>query len=205
MLRAHRFLPLAFAVATLATAPACASPGYYGYPAPRPVDQRPYQVGYENGRVQGENDARRGRRYDYDDHREFRSADIGYHGYGSRNAYREEFRQGFVAGYSDGFRRFAPYDGSYPPPRPGTVYGDVRRGPSAVVVSPAAQIGYRDGLAQGRDDAHDRDRFNPTGAGRYRDGDHEYNNRYGSRDEYKREYRSAFTRGYEAGYREYRR
>ena len=36
---------------------------------------------------------------------------------------------------------------------------------------------------------------------RYRDGDHDYNNRYGSRDAYKREYRAAFEQGYREGYR----
>ena len=49
---------LAFAAATSAT-PRPRESGYYGYPAPRSVDQRLYQVGYENGRAQGENDAPR--------------------------------------------------------------------------------------------------------------------------------------------------
>ena len=66
--------------------------------------------------------------------------------------------------------------------------------------SPAADIGYRDGLEAGRNDGRDRDRFDPVGAKRYREGDHDYNSRYGSREDYKREYRAAFEQGYREGY-----
>jgi hypothetical protein len=86
------------------------------------------------------------------------------------------------------------YDTGYPragyPPPP----------PSREVIAAAARTGYRDGVDAGRDDARHRDRFDPARARRYRDGDHDYDRRYGSRDEYKREYRSAFERGYRDGY-----
>jgi hypothetical protein len=71
--------------------------------------------------------------------------------------------------------------------------------------SPAAQVGYRDGVEAGREDADDRKPFDPRRSKRYREGDHDYENRYGSRDAYKQEYRGAFTQGYEEGYRGYRR
>jgi hypothetical protein len=48
------------------------------------------------------------------------------------------------------------------------------------------------------------DRFDPIGEKRYRDGDHDYKKQYGSRDEYKREYRAAFQQGYNEAYRGYR-
>jgi hypothetical protein len=41
--------------------------------------------------------------------------------------------------------------------------------------------------------------------GWYRARDHDYDSRYGPRDAYAREYRSAFLQGYEQGYREYAR
>ena len=85
---------------------------------------------------------------------------------------------------------------------------DFGRGPSirdGRFRSPASENGYRDGYAQGRDDARDGDRHDPVRASRYRSGDHDYNGRYGSRDDYKREYRAAFVQGYEQGYRESRR
>ena len=47
--------------------------------------------------------------------------------------------------------------------------------------------------------------FEPQRSRRYRDGDHEYDNRYGSHDAYKREYRSAFQQGYDEGFRGVRR
>ena len=64
----------------------------------------------------------------------------------------------------------------------------------------AAQVGYRDGFDAGRNDARDRNRFDPVRSKRYRDGDHDYNNRYGDRELYKRDYRAAFEQGYREGY-----
>jgi hypothetical protein len=78
----------------------------------------------------------------------------------------------------------------YPPPPP----------PRAAYISNAARNGYRDGVEEGRNDARHRDRFDPVRARRYRDGDHDYDRRYGSRDDYKREYRAGFERGYREGY-----
>ena len=79
---------------------------------------------------------------------------------------------------------------SYPPPPP----------PREAYVSAAARTGYRDGIEAGRHDARHRERFDPVRARRYREGDHDYDRRYGGRDEYKREYRAAFERGYRDGY-----
>jgi hypothetical protein len=78
----------------------------------------------------------------------------------------------------------------YPPPPPAR----------ADYVSIAARNGYRDGVDEGRSDARHRERFDPIGARRYREGDHDYDRRYGPRDEYKREYRAAFERGYREGF-----
>jgi hypothetical protein len=81
----------------------------------------------------------------------------------------------------------------YPPP------------PRAGYVSVAERNGYRDGVDAGRDDARHRERFDPVRAKRYRQGDHDYDRRYGPREEYKREYRAAFERGYRDGYERGRR
>ena len=94
--------------------------------------------------------------------------------------------------YDTGYSR----GGYYPPPPPP---------PRAAYVSIATQSGYRDGVDAGRDDARHRERFDPVRAKRYRDGDHDYDRRYGPRDDYKREYRSAFERGYREGYSGWRR
>jgi hypothetical protein len=174
-------------------APACASQGsLYRYPGgSRSVDQRAFSVGYDQGRQRGDQDARRRRRFDYQRHGDYRAADVGYRGYVDRNGYRAAFRQGFVAGYNDGYRRYGP-----------SGYGDV----GIALSSAAARTGYRDGYQQGRDDAHGGGRFDPLRArGRYRSSDRDYDRRYGSRDDYKREYRAAFQAGYEEGFRGSRR
>ncbi len=198
----YRLLPAALlAVFALTTTSACAAQVYGQYPAPgrRVIDDRAYRVGYDTGLEQGRDDARRGRRADYNRHGEYRSADRGYGGYGSRNDYRQMFRRGFSAGYNDGYRRaddryrYDPSDRDRAYPRGGAYR------------SAAAENGFRDGYAAGRDDARDGDRFDPIRSKRYREGDNDYNSRDGSRDDYKRAYRDAFQQGYERGYREVRR
>jgi hypothetical protein len=86
--------------------------------------------------------------------------------------------------YDSGYPR-----GGYPPPASRGRY-----------ISQAAQIGYRDGMDAGRNDARHRERYDPVRAKRYRQGDHDYDRRYGNRDEYRRDYRAAFERGYRDGY-----
>jgi hypothetical protein len=78
------------------------------------------------------------------------------------------------------------------------VYGGRNQAP--FYRSPASQSGFQDGVEQGQRDARDGRRFDPVRAGRYRQGDHDYDRRYGSREDYKREYRSAFQQGYSQGY-----
>jgi hypothetical protein len=203
MFTAHRYLSAGLlGAAVLITASACASQGpLYGRSAQvRGANQFAYERGVDEGREKGEEDARRRRSFDYERHGSYRDADEGYRG-GDRNAYRAAFRQGFMAGYSQTYRQYA--GGTYGTPPP---YGYPNRAPVYGRAIPryssvAAETGFRDGLDQGRKDARDRRRFDPVRASRYRSGDHDYDRRYGSRDEYQREYRAAFLQGYEAGYR----
>ncbi len=80
------------------------------------------------------------------------------------------------------------YRAGYPPP------------PRADYVSVAARSGYRDGLDAGRSAVRHRERFDPVRERRYRDGDRDYDRRYGPREQYQREYRAAFERGYREGF-----
>jgi hypothetical protein len=207
-----RYLPAGLLAALVFSTPACASQGaLYRYPSgARGVDQRAYSTGYDEGRQRGEQDARRRRSFDYQRHGDYRDAGAGYRGNGDRSSYRSVFRQGFVAGYNDGYRRYSQggySQGGYPQGRypqggyPQDGYGSAGNYAS----SPAAQNGYRDGYEQGRNDARGGSRFDPVGARRYRSGDQDYDRRHGSRDDYKREYRAAFQAGYEQGYRGSRR
>jgi hypothetical protein len=60
--------------------------------------------------------------------------------------------------------------------------------------------GYRDGLEKGREDAQDRDAYDPVRHSWYRSGDRGYNSRYGTKDAYKLTYRDGFEAGYEQAY-----
>jgi hypothetical protein len=202
MLKARLILPAAAAAVLLVTTSACASGYYQRYPTGpvyRQGNDLAYRNGLDQGRIQGENDARRGRSFDYGRHSEYRNAQIGYGGYGNRDEYRDLFRQGFQTGYDEGYRRYArngyPSRGPVYRTSPGPVYGG-----TAVYRSVAGQVGFRDGVEQGQKDARDRKAFDPVRAKRYRSGDHEYNSRYGSREQYAREYRGAFQQGYQEGY-----
>ena len=150
-------------------------------------------------------DARRGRSFDYARHHDYRDADDGYRrGYGSIESYRRVFRQGYAEGYDSGYRGSHAGNGSnfprsnYPAyPNNGSVFNP---GSGRVYGNVAAQNGYRDGFEAGRNDGRDRDNYDPRGAKRYREGDHDYNGRYGDRELYKRDYRAAFEQGYREGY-----
>jgi hypothetical protein len=60
--------------------------------------------------------------------------------------------------------------------------------------------GYDDGVVKGREDAGDRDSFDPARHSWYRSADRGYNSRYGSREEYRSEYRRGFLAGYESAH-----
>ena len=202
MFRTSRYLPIALVAGVLVTAPACASSYYgrgYGYGATQDVRRIAYDRGFRDGMDRGDRDARRGRRFDLERDDDYRDADNGYHReYGDRDFYRRSYRDGYRAGYTQAFNRYAPQ--GYYPPRAGGPYPAPP--PAAVYTSPAARIGFEDGLRAGRDDGHDRDRYDPTRARDYRKADHGYDRQYGSRDQYAAEYRAGFERGYAAGYRQ---
>jgi hypothetical protein len=95
----------------------------------------------------------------------------------ARERARERARQ---RAYRYGTRRNYPYYDNYG-------YGSYGR--YGGYNSAEEQRGYRNGLKEGRDDAQDRDSFNPSRHSSFRDGNPAY--------------RSGFHRGYEQGYREY--
>lgn len=207
MSRFTRLLPVLFAGAVLVTAPACATTGVW-YPQRGPVvdrdDRAYYNRGLLEGRETGSDDARRGRSYQVDRHREYRDNRRG-DDRGDLRAYRT----GFEEGYDEGYRRYARGNGGwdrrggYPPTRDQgrRDRDDDRRVERGRFASAAAEQGYRDGFEAGRRAADKGDRFDPVREKQYREGDRGYDRRDGSRDDYKRDYRAAFTEGYRAGYR----
>jgi hypothetical protein len=202
MAKMYRYFPaLLLAVGVGIAAPACATQTYgYGRSGgyARELERRAYDNGYREGVEEGQNDARRGRDFSYQRHDEYRDADRGYRrGDGDRDLYRRGYRQGFQTGYSEAYSRNARGYGNISPTYPTNPAYPSNRGAYG---SRAAQNGYRDGVEAGRSDARGGDRFDPVRAKRYREGDHDYDGRYGSRDDYKREYRAAFEQGYREGY-----
>lgn len=164
-----------------------------------------YDRGFEEGRRQGEQDARRGRTYGFDRDPAFRDGDRGYSARsGNREVYRDQFRRGFADGYRSGYdsvrgSSYRQYGGN---DRRDT--SSARRLPGGYQ-EPAFARGYADGYEEGVNDARGRDSYDPVGSRDYRDGDQGYYGSYGSRDAYKNNYRAGFRQGYEDGYRGGRR
>ena len=171
---------------------------------PRAIAQltNAYQQGFRDGARQGELDARNGRDQNFERDSVYRAADRGYSGQAvNREAYRNEFRRGFAAGYRQAYTntrqnsRIDRRDDRRDDRRNDRPWG---RG----YQEPATARGYADGYEKGVDDGRDRDRYDPTRHGDYKDGDEGYYREYGSKDSYKNNYRLGFRQGYEDGYRD---
>lgn len=151
--------------------------------------------GYRDGTRAGSEDARRGRGFEYQQHRDYREA--GDRSRGRRDEYARDYRAGFVAGYRDAYYARGGRAGS----RPGPIYGG-RTPWRTPVADIAASNGFDEGYRKGLDDGRDRDRPDVWQHGRYRSADHGYRRDYGPKGLYQQAYRSGFERGYEQGYRE---
>jgi hypothetical protein len=181
-----------------------------------------YDNGYGEGVKEGERDARGREPFNYEDERTWQRADKGYHrSYGERSRYEQTFKIGFASGYSDAYRRYSPNyypgggiypntrggyptQGGYGYPRDGYGYPQGGYG-GARYGSPAHANGVNDGYEKGREDARDRDAYDPLRHKWYREGDHDYKKEYGSRPQYENLYREGFREGYDRGYKEWRR
>ncbi|HEV2021040.1 MAG TPA: hypothetical protein VGQ94_00775 [Terriglobales bacterium] len=187
----------------------------------RSRDSDGYQQGYNAGFQHGRAD--RDRRAGYDPRGDANlRGNRGYDpGNGNRDQYAAAYREGYQSGYDDGYngrngRSNDAYgrggygrdedddddrggygrdnrNGSYGSGRNGS-YG--RRGSSYNNV--AYDTGYRDGIDGAQSDIRENKRFDVNDHGWYRDADHGYSSRYGSKKSYRQQYRQ----GYETGYRE---
>jgi hypothetical protein len=191
----------------------------YGDEAPQGYNESrrvAYDNGYREGLRDGERAARRRAAFDFRDERTWQRADKGYHrSFGDWGRYQQSFRNGYESGYAEGYRRVAPgygggYGGGRVPVYPNTRgdygYGGYSgQGGYGYGSSPAFANGVRDGYEKGRQDARDRNSFDPQRHRWYRAGDHDYRSQYGPRRQYEDIYRRGFQEGYERGYREWRR
>lgn len=164
------------------------------------VERRAYDNGHREGVEFGADDANHRLEFSYTRHNEYRDGDQGYgNNDGNRDLYRQSLRRGFEAGYTDAFNQAA---GTFQ--RSGLIPAQATS-PIAVTLTFAMQVGNRDGVEAGRAAARSGRAYDPSHTGRYRSADHDYDRRYGSRDEYGRDYREAFERGYADGFRGDRR
>jgi hypothetical protein len=187
--------------------PAAAAYANDDYRAPYADAQRAaYDNGYRAGLKRGAQAARDRRPVDIERERDYRSADDGYNrSFGDRNRYRDTFRGGFAQGYRDGYNRngrFTNGDGRYTTNGDGR-FGNGRYGGTASFG--ARQNGLSDGYKKGLDDVNDRKYPDVSRQKWYRNGDHDYDSRYGSKETYRVEYRRGFEEGYNRAYREARR
>ena len=162
-----------------------------------------YQHGYRDGLRQGRADlvSNSSPNYESDD---YRRADLGYEDFmGSRPDFQKGYRDGFKAGYEDGYKnrpvRSEVYGlrETYDPDRIPRKDEDARYYTNWSYSDVAFDTGYRDGLSAGRKDFSERKDYRPEKHDSYEDGDHGYRKSFGTKDQYKEQYRKGFLRGYE--------
>jgi hypothetical protein len=79
----------------------------YGYGGSSQLRQTALNAGYNEGIKEGRKDRSRNDRFDYRDEEDFRNANTDYSSrLGSRELYAQYFRQGFINGYTDGYRGY---------------------------------------------------------------------------------------------------
>lgn len=143
-----------------------------------------------------------------------RNARVVYGGDSRRNGvpvYRDQYPNQYPGDVrrDDDYRRYPNTDGRRPNPDGrtdgrtagrdypnGYPYPDARDSRGGYS-SEAFRQGYQDGVYKGREDVDDRDSFDPARHSWYRSADRGYNSRFGSKDEYRSEYRRGFLDGYE--------
>jgi len=161
-----------------------------------------FDNGYRDGVKRGEQAVRDGQPLSIERERDYRNAEGGYNrSYGDRNRYRDNYRGGFTQGYRDGYSRRGARQSF---PNTDRVYGR-GAGHGGTANFGAYQNGVSDGYEKGLDDVDDRKVPDVTRQKWYRNGDHDYDSRYGSKETYRVEYRRGFEEGYARAYRERRR
>jgi hypothetical protein len=178
--------------------------GYYGVvPAPYVVAQAPVVVapavpvptnpGYQRGFQDGVSDGQQDRA----DAHEYRAMATGKYqhtpgydsSYGDKDQYKEFYRQGYAAGYQQGFGAVtAPVATAPAYPQP-----------SAYTDSQAYQLGYRDGISDGRDDRQSGKAYRATTTDKFQDAPG-YSDALGSKDQYKELYRHGYVDGYQTAF-----
>jgi len=135
---------------------------------------------------------------------DYRRADLGYEDYmGDRHNFQRGYREGYKAGYDDGSnnRRLRSdiygLNDTYDPDRVPRSDRDAQGYANWSHGDVAFDTGYRDGLGAGQKDLHERKDYRPEKHDSYEDADHGYRKSFGTKDQYKEQYRKGFLRGYQ--------
>ena len=177
--------------------------GHDQYSGSLDARQHGYEHAYRDGADQGRQDRERKMPYSWRDN-DYWGARGYEQAFGDRNEYMDGYRQGYQAGYDDAYYALA---GQY-----GQIYGRPqagRRVPSGTdpyadrqfgATDMAFDAGYREGVTLGQQDRGRNARSNYRGNNVYKNGDLGYRPSYGSRDQYRVEFRDGLERGYADGY-----
>jgi hypothetical protein len=160
----------------------------YGYGQNQGRDDR---VFYNRGFQQGQYDALHNRRSQFSggwgtDPNDRRAWERGYNE-GFRQA-RNSYGNG---GYGNGYPNGGYYGSGNGYPNAGYGYGNLAQ---------ARNIGYNDGLNDGRVDRQTGHSFRPTQGDNFKNADRGYNSSFGDRQTYKDTYRQGYQQGYQLGY-----
>lgn len=156
-----------------------------------------YQQGYEDGARRAERDLRHGRREHGDPEKR---GDRNYH-----DGYRSGYENVYNGRGSDVYYGREPgyYGNGRDRNRDGGYYGNGPIGSYGQVGSyrnQAYQIGYQDGINEGRNDRQTGHSYRPTHDGNFKHADRGYNSSLGDKQMYKDTYRQGYQSGYQLGY-----
>jgi hypothetical protein len=105
--------------------------GYGGYGGYNNIYRVAQNQGYQDGLYTGSSDAQRGQSYNPQRSHYYKDGTSGYNSsYGNKGQYKQAYRDGFLQGYDQGFRRYGGYggygnNGSYRRSRAGSVLGTI--------------------------------------------------------------------------------
>jgi hypothetical protein len=203
MVRQAKYLGILLVALFCIATPAPAQDKVVVYGGSTDAREHGYQHGYRDGLRQGRVDLTNNLSPNYENE-DYRRADLGYEEYiGARSDFQRGYRDGYKDGYEDGYKnrpiRSEVYSlrDDYDPDRVPRSDEDARHYEKWSYSDVALDTGYRDGLSAGRKDFGEKKDFRPEKHDSYEDGDHGYRKSFGTKDQYKEQYRKGFLRGYE--------
>ena len=180
--------------------------GYYGAPAvvyaqapvvvapAAPVPANPgYQQGFHDGVIDGQDDRQNAHEYRAMATGKYQHTPGYDSSFGDKDQYKEFYRQGYAAGYQQGFGAVAAA-----PAAPAAV-APAYAVPAEYANSQPYQLGYRDGMNDGRDDRQSGKAYRATTTDKFQDAPG-WSDSLGNKDQYKELYRRGYVSGYDVAF-----